>query len=336
MQRDNSIDVARSTYIVMMIVYHCFTQANKLDPGFIPDINKYLLLVSGSFPFLAGFLVGHHYLKQSFAGASDTASRLFIRGSRLLLIYLVSNIAIVYVLTELSIQGVVSKSDNHLASIFSVNPVEVIYDILVPLGLTLMAGAMLVYSASKIGRGKYQNLHYFIPAAIGLAMAIDGEHPYMACGLIGIAVGNNSLDELIVSTYRRYRTLVYVSLLYGLALAIYSEDPRFAGVLYLAGVMSLFYALRSFNIDATEQSKLIARERVLYSKHSLLIYLVHVPLIVIIVTQTLVPVNMFSSEFLFAALLMIIFVSMSLLIRLVDHLYTTSINFKKLYNFVFG
>lgn len=336
MHRDTGIDVVRSTYIIMMIVYHCFTQANKLDPGFVLDINRYLILVSGSFPFLAGFLIGYHYLRQSFTGAIDTASRLFIRGSRLLLLYLVSNVVIIYVLSKLKIEGVINSSDDHLMSIFTVNSSEVIYDILVPLGLILMTGALLVYIASKNTGMKYQKLYYIFPAVIGLVLAFDGRHPYMACGLLGIALGNNLIDGVIVSVYSRYRAIVYVSLLYGLSLAIVYDDLRYSGAFYLVGVITLFYAVRSFKQAGLSQVSIIANELVLYSRYSLFIYLVHVPLIIIIVTQSIVPIDMFPSVFVFTVLLLIVFISMSFLIRLVDRLYVTSNNFKKLYNFVFG
>ena len=57
-ERDAGIDVARAGLILMMLVFHSFGQAQlvttlDIDQAF--NVNRWVGLVTGSFPFLAGF-----------------------------------------------------------------------------------------------------------------------------------------------------------------------------------------------------------------------------------------------------------------------------------------
>ena len=334
-KRDISIDAARSTYIIMMITYHCFSNVYSRSPSFMPDINLYLVLVSGSFPFLAGFLIGNYYLNKVTAVSNETSIRLATRGLRLLLIYILANILVLYTLKDIISQPLFAKTTHPLMSILSVNPSYVVFDILVPLGAILIIGAVLVTLANNASSNNLI-LYTLVVGLCGIILAIDARHPYMACGLTGITLGHQRLEKMIIPIYNKYRAAIVLSFVYGLLLSILCEAPRDMGIFYVVGVVLLFYSIRGFALAVNITNGIIAKELSFYSRYSLLIYLTHVPLLLFIVNQKVIPLTGAPPMLLFMGLMFVIFTAMSLLIRFIDRMRNYSPWFNKSYALIFG
>ena len=333
--RDIGIDIARATYIAMMILYHCFVQAQAATSEAAIDINRYLILVSGSFPFLAGFLISNHYFIEIFSGHKDT-KRLAVRGFKLLSLYFFINIFLLAFAPILLPDGVVAPSNNIIDSILFVRPSEVVYDILAPLGLILIIGSLLgLLYTNNVLRNAAQIQIICIVAAV--AFAVDGTHPYIACGILGIGIGFSRSDLAIDSYLAKSPPLGLPLVIFGLGLATLSEIPRSTGIFYLTAVACLFYALRSvggrhFHPRATH----IQNEINMFSQYSLLIYLVHVPVLVIL-TKLVMPIMPQSDTWpVFIAFTIFIFASMSLMIRAVSLLRKKLPLFDNAYRLVFA
>lgn len=333
--RDIGIDIARATYITMMILYHCFVQAQAATSEAAIDINRYLVLVSGSFPFLAGFLISNHYFIEIFSGHKNT-KRLAVRGLKLLSLYFFINIFLLEFAPMLLPAGVVVASNSIIDSILFVRPAEVVYDILAPLGLILIIGSLLgLLHTKKVLRSAEQIQIICIVAAV--AFAVEGTHPYIACGLLGIGIGFSRSDLVIDSYLARFPFLALPLVIFGLGLAVLSEAPRTAGVFYLTAVACLFYALRSvggrhFYPRATH----IQNEINMFSRYSLLIYLVHVPVLVVL-TKLVMPIIPPSNTLpVFIAFTIFIFGLMSLMIRAVSLLRKKSPFVDNAYRLVFA
>jgi peptidoglycan/LPS O-acetylase OafA/YrhL len=273
--RDVGLEFTRFLYIFMMVAYHCYESVRLLSQNGMININYYLGLVSGSFPFLAGFLVSYHYLHIIRPGSYSISARLLGRGTRLLAIYALINVVLVFWLYDFLGNALLPVSPHPWLSILYGESIYVAYDILVPIGLVLIIGSAGALLQARIG--SRSKLPIQVLTGIGIAVTIATGHPGLASGLAGIVLGFRSTDAFMMNIFR-VRLVWLSAALYGLIFAIMYSKAHVT--LYVIGVLTLFYVARIGATMLPLHRPLVAREVGLFGKYSLLIYLFHVPIVV--------------------------------------------------------
>ncbi len=331
--RDVGLDFTRAVYILMMIFYHCYEIAFRSGAATTFNANLYLGLVTGSFPWLAGFLVSYHYLKQDKSLAAKTSGRLFSRGLRLLIIYASANLLVLVYFPEILPPGFMLSGERPLTIIISTDPDYVAYDILVSLGLVMILGSMAVRIYGWYGNKALIPLQFVLGCIAPLVLVLS-DHLLLACGLAGFYFGFAATDTLFSAIYRR-SVIVVISLAYGLALASMT-NPKMTGLGYVVAVFMLFYSVREIGRRWRCGEKWLAREIDLYAQYSLFIYLTHVALLLL--PRHLLP--QMSQELpvslLFFILLAAVLLTMSILTRVVESAQRASPLANRLYRTVFG
>lgn len=267
----------------MMVLYHCFMNAELVTTRVQPDINVYLGLVSGSYPFLTGYMVSFHYLDALRGGQ---AGRLLERGLKLLGIYTLSNLLILAVVADWIPGGVSVTTGDLWRSLITANVPEFLYDILVSLGQILVMGSAVVWLWTRNVIRSPKRLQLLCVGAT-LILIVLGVHIYLLCGLVGLILGFRSTDAAIDGQFGKSHGLVLGAVLLLGAFAFRQEARH--GYHYLPAVVVLFYLLRSWGgRRAAKLPQTLSRGLQRVSEYSLPIYLVHVPLL-IAVTQALDP-----------------------------------------------
>lgn len=333
-QRDAGLDLVRFIYIAMMVVYHCFQVSQSLADEEMVNINRYLGLVSGSFPFLAGFLISHHYLKKLRAGDYSLGIKLIGRGARLLAIYAVINAAILFWLQHISDNWPFPKSENPWLSIIYVNPTYVAYDILAPLGLIMVIGGACATLYARTGQASAASLQTLFGIG-GTTLAILTEHPYLASGLAGMTLGVATIDAVITRAFTN-RILLIGAALYGPVFAIAFASPRNHETLYVLGVITLFYLIRGCAAFMKLRSSELHYEIRLYGSYSLLIYIAHVPVLVFLSYNMQYLMTALPGTVIFAAFLVIIYILLSVFLRLVERVRTRFCVVNRMYRMILG
>lgn len=133
-----ALDLLKGWLVLLMVLYHWLNYF--LGPQ--GDYYKYLRFITPSFIFLAGFLVAHLYLRKYQAGDPRLRGRLLHRGFRLLLVFLVLNVAALAAFNGLSPafgSEVLAFFVEHAARVFLLGGGKsVAFPILVPISYLLM------------------------------------------------------------------------------------------------------------------------------------------------------------------------------------------------------
>jgi peptidoglycan/LPS O-acetylase OafA/YrhL len=313
--RDVGLEFTRFLYIFMMVAYHCYESVRLLSQDGMININYYLGLVSGSFPFLAGFLVSYHYLHIIRPGSYSISARLLGRGIRLLAIYLLINVVLAFWIYDFLGNPSIPVSPHPWLSILNAESNYVAYDILVPIGFVLIIGSACALLQARIGNRLKMPIQVLI--GIGIAITIATGHPGLASGLTGIVLGFRSTDTFMMRIFRL--PLVWLgAALYGLIFAIMYSKAHIG--LYVIGVITLFYVARIGATMLPLHRPLVAREMGLFGKYSLLIYLFHVPIVVALSHTFLASFSHVPDIVRFLALLAIILGLSRIFVGLVDSL----------------
>ena len=329
--RESAIDNAKFIYVLMMIVYHCVFNAAKITGGDFLELNKYLILVSGSFPFLAGYMVSHHYFELAREGRDRISVALLVRGVRLLVIYVLMNVLFLGYLVDVFPGGIVTVGGDVMANIVAVDPQKVIYDILVPLGEIMIIGALVLLVKDYL-RGL--SVVWLLVGVFTLTFYYI-DLPYLACGVAGVIAGVKGVDTLLREKFSSNISVI-LALAFGVALAVYASSPRSTGLFYIAGVIFLFYAIVSLSGKAGKFGAWFENERKLYAAYSLVIYLVHVPLLVV-VTVVLGSNSSIKSPYgIMLILLSTVLLSMSFLTRMLQLARSKSVGLNKVYKTIIG
>lgn len=275
--RDPSIDFVRFVFILMMVVYHCFYNAEIVSGFSRFNINSFLGFVSGGFPWLSGYLIGNRYFHSE---RLDSSLKLLFRAFKMLGIYFIANLAALPILHDTGYGALIGNNIEFIRLIkviLSGNPKSVIYDILIALGMVPFICAVILFAIKAMRPSYKMKLQIVISSLI---IVYSNGLLYLACGLFGVMFGLRDANAVSAKNKRWVLSaLVLFALSYCLLIANYFDDPRKAGVFYAIGVSLLFYGVKGFFTIYSKLMNLDCRYFVLYARHSLFIYLFHVPVL---------------------------------------------------------
>jgi peptidoglycan/LPS O-acetylase OafA/YrhL len=211
--RDEALDFAKGVLVVWMVVYHWMNYFVSV----VGDIYVYLRPVTPSFLFITGFVVSYGYLHRYSPTDPRLQRRLLQRGAKLLLLFIVLNLAASFVVSE-TYNGAQLGAEVFVENAFETFVLgrgNAVFDILVPIAYFLLL-APVILGASAVLR-----LPLILIAGVGLVLAtalgIAGRAnvltDFLSMATLGLAVGASALERL-QPLLSRPLVLAFVYLLY--------------------------------------------------------------------------------------------------------------------------
>jgi peptidoglycan/LPS O-acetylase OafA/YrhL len=202
LSRDTAIDFTKGALVLFMVLYHW------LNYFFGPQgqYYDYLRFLTPSFIFITGFMISQIQLRRYEHSGRSLAKRLFVRGLKLLAVFLVLN-ALAYaalsrVQVSYSLLGKSLRSLSWAAFVVGTSRApdgqkSVIFNILVPIAYLLILSAMVVLTR-RVRYAFYCTLSLLIAAVIFIRFS-HSENMYLdllMIGVLGVAVGFAGRDQL--------------------------------------------------------------------------------------------------------------------------------------------
>jgi len=218
-----ALDFTKGALVLIMVLYHW------LNYFVGPDLDyRYLRFLTPSFIFITGFLISHVYLSRLTAAPHHVTRRLFVRGLKLLVLFVILNLGT-------SVVGPVLRGGgadaSHLESfdlwrVFVLGPSgtekSVSFYILVPLSYLLLVSAALVFVYS-LYRYVFHVLCALFLCSI-LLLHFEGLHSsnleFVTMGILGVVCGFARIDA-IQNLAQRYLWLGFAYFWYLMAIAVW-------------------------------------------------------------------------------------------------------------------
>ena len=195
LSRDTAIDFTKGALVLFMVLYHWLNYF--LGPqGRYYD---YLRFLTPSFIFITGFMISQIQLRRYENGGRSLSKRLFVRGLKLLIVFLVLNVLVYAALSHVQVSySLWVKSLRSLSwAAFVVGTSRaadgqksVVFNILVPIAYLLIVSAGVVL-ARRVRYAFYCTLSLLIAAVIFMRFS-HLENMYLdllMIGVLGVAIG---------------------------------------------------------------------------------------------------------------------------------------------------
>lgn len=247
-RRISALDFTKGALVLIMVLYHWINYF--LGPQW--EYYRYLRFLTPSFIFITGFMISNVYLAKYDAADPRLATRLFVRGIKLLTIFVVLNAARIFLLPLLSTGSLLGNplNLNNLVAVFvtgnatAANGKVVAFSILVPISYLLLLTGFLL-PLYRYCRYTFHILCGFLLMCI-LATDLGGARisnlELPTIGLLGLLVGFIPIPR--INKYVQHPYLLAAAYA-GYTLAIYMWNVPFllvalgvvlsVSVLYLAG-----------------------------------------------------------------------------------------------------
>jgi hypothetical protein len=269
-ERNAALDFTKGALVLCMVLYHCFNYFHHDK-----DILKYLHFLPPSFIFIAGFLVTNIYLARYDVGDPRMHRRLFVRGFKLLLIFIGLNLA-VHTLFSVNYNRRQLGLDflfDHLDSIFITGEERAaVFEVLLPISYLLLLSGVLL-KGCRIFR---YFLHLVAGAAIAvcLILAFQGRLVFnlelLSMGLLGMVVGFIPLRR--IDHFAGHFLSVLIAYLAYVAVISYWYPVYALNIIGICLTLLLLYGL---GVKVGDRG-FIQRRIILLGRYSLLAYIVQI------------------------------------------------------------
>jgi peptidoglycan/LPS O-acetylase OafA/YrhL len=271
--RNPALDFTKGALVLIMVLYHWMNYFLILSWSFY----KYLHFLTPSFIFITGFMVSNAYLSKYAADDPRLSRRLFTRGLKLLVIFLVLNLARIFALPVLG-TGVLARNPLDLRNVFAVFvsgnlPISsgklVAFSILVPISYVLMlSGALMIpYRRYRYTFHVVCVLLLLCIFTLGLIGAQSPHLEFITIGMLGVLAGFLPIKD-INSYVRHPYALALGYLCYAIAITIWNVPFP----LLIVGVSLSVMVIYLVGAGGSE-SDTIRREVILLGKYSLFGYI---------------------------------------------------------------
>jgi peptidoglycan/LPS O-acetylase OafA/YrhL len=272
-QRIPALDFTKGVLVLLMVLYHWINYFIGPQWGYY----EYLRFLTPSFIFITGFIISNVYLSKYDASDPRLPRRLFTRGLKLLAIFLVLNLARIFIVPALG-TGVVAKNSfqpETLIAIFVSGNLGTsggklgAFPILVPISYLLMlaGGLMLPHRFFRYTFHIVFALMMFSILILGLTGARAPILESVAIGMLGVLTGFAPIST--INDFIRYPfALLFAYLGYTIAITIWS-DPFPLVIVGVLLSLIVIYLVGSGGIG----SGAVRNEVILLGKYSLLAYI---------------------------------------------------------------
>jgi len=277
--RDTAIDFTKGALVLFMVLYHW------LNYFFGPhgQYYDYLRFLTPSFIFITGFMISQIQLRRYDNSGRSLSKRLFVRGLKLLIVFLVLNVLVYAVLSRLqvshSLWGKSLRSLSWAAFVVGTSRApdgqkSVVFSILVAIAYLLIVSAGVVL-ARRVKYAFYCALYVLIGAVIFIRFW-NLENFYLdllTVGVLGVVVGFARRDQLgLVTSHPYMLTALYCLFLAAITIWGVPLPLEIASVLLTT---ALLYTAGSRLATAGTAQRLV----ILLGKYSLLGYIAQIAIL---------------------------------------------------------
>jgi peptidoglycan/LPS O-acetylase OafA/YrhL len=281
-QRIPALDFTKGALVLIMVLYHWMNYFTHFDWTYY----RYLHFLTPSFIFITGFMISNVYLSKYAVADPRLAKRLFTRGFKLIVIFLVLNVARSFVVQVLG-TGVLVHNPLDAKNIFTVFvsgnlPVVgsklVSFSILVPISYLLMlSGAlMLPFRFYRYTFHLVCVLLLISTLVLGLIGAHSPNLEFITIGMLGVLIGFMPITA-INDFVRHPYVLAFAYICYTIAVTIWNVPfPLLIVGVYLS--LAVIYVIGA----SSGESGTVRSEVILLGKYSLLGYVSQVAILQIL------------------------------------------------------
>lgn len=210
-----ALDFTKGLLVLIMVLYHWLNYFVSTEGGFY----TYLRFLTPSFIFITGFLISHVYLAGSRIADPRLPKRLFVRGMKILGVFIVLNLARAFVIRDARVGMLHSQlwDASSLLAVFVTGNVAAAdtgkitsFNILVPISYLLLLSSLLV----KAARRMQYVFHAVLTCAILLIVILGangvqlGNLELIAIGLFGVVAGYMPIERVNVLVSNWYLLIV--------------------------------------------------------------------------------------------------------------------------------
>lgn len=329
-----AFDFTKGVLVLFMVLYHWL----NYFVGPIGEYYKYLRFLTPSFIFITGFLISHVHFAKYGVASSRLSKRLFLRGLKILTVFVALNVLICLLLPAAPMRRMLSENAlaDGLSAIFLSGNVLVdgigktaAFAILVPIGYLLIASSFIILSC-RFFKYTFHLVCGVLLAGIVLAAFYGVESTNLeliAIGLIGVVCGyarSSQIEKLIGHPYAvalAYCAYLFAITAWGLPFAL-----RIAGV-FLTTVVIYMVGTRA------GEGRFGNRRTTLLGKYSLFAYICQIAILQVLR-------RILDTADLGYGLLAVSFVAgfalTTISVEVVDWLRPRSVTFDKLYRAAFA
>jgi hypothetical protein len=269
--RDAALDFLKGFLVEIMVIYHIFNYYFEIRP----PILLYIDFVTGSFVFISGYLVSSVYKSKYQKDLRKIFFRLFSRGGKLLLLFLLVNFAI-YSAAIKNYNGYEFKMNQlitNLGSILLAGSAKISsFELLVPIAYTLLLSSFLVLISKKT-----VIILPIIALVICVSLFVSQDNffnlYYISIGLSGVALGffAGFIHRSSQTTLAKILSIISV-IAYYLIITIRGRDNVLP---YIFGIISVLYCVYSFASLFTSRNLIINIFNIL-GRYTLICYLAQI------------------------------------------------------------
>jgi hypothetical protein len=269
-KRNEAIDFVKGFLVLLMVVYHVL---NYLHYESVP--HRYLGFLPCSFIMITGFLVTQVYFHKYKINPKAVGSRLAIRAIKLVLIFIVLNLAArIMWSNDRSETGLIIFSFfKNWQNIFIFGNIEkVAFDVLLPISYTLFFSIFILKFQGITA--SFTNAFAIVVTVLCIFLSIENRSAYnlylLSSGIIGLALGGMQLTT--VDKFANSWLFIAALILIYLALFFSKIDNYFSQIVTTFISLILFYALAS----SIKTERWWFQQVSLLGKFSLLSYIVQI------------------------------------------------------------
>jgi peptidoglycan/LPS O-acetylase OafA/YrhL len=281
-QRIPALDFTKGALVLIMVLYHWINYFIGPQWKYYP----YLRFLTPSFIFITGFMVSNIYLSKYGAADPRLPKRLFVRGIKLLAIFIVLNVARAMVIPLLHTDALVQNplTLTNIVTVFASGNLPVTGDklasfsILVPISYLLMFSGLLMLPYRV-----YRYTFHLVCAILLLSILIFGlaglhsfNLEFITIGLLGVLAGFTPMTA-INNIVRNPYALAFAYGCYVIAVTIWNVPFPILIVGVSLSLMILYLIGTSISETGT-----IGSEFILLGKYSLLGYISQVAILQIL------------------------------------------------------
>jgi peptidoglycan/LPS O-acetylase OafA/YrhL len=281
-QRIPALDFTKGALVLLMVLYHWINYFIGPQWGYY----EYLRFLTPSFIFITGFMISNVYLSKYTAADPRLPKRLFTRGLKLFAIFLVLNVARIFIVPALG-TGVAEKNSFDSENLFVIfvsgnlgaNGSKIIsFSILVPISYLLMlsGGLMLPY---RFYRYTFHAVFALLTLSI-LIFGLAGARSYIlesvAIGMLGVLTGFMPISKTN-DFIRHPLALAFAYLCYIIAITVWNVPFPLLAVGVLLSLAAIYLAGASGSESGT-----FRRKANLLGKYSLFGYISQIAILQIL------------------------------------------------------
>jgi fucose 4-O-acetylase-like acetyltransferase len=273
--RIDALDWTKGALIFCMVIYHAINYST-----FQPMAFRLLGFLPPSFILITGFLVGQVYSAKYDLKSWKPYARLLVRGTKLLVLFIVLNLGLCVVRERNLYEGVCDFEERSSSIFFSGNGRAGIFEVLLPIAYFLLLAPALLRLRSCLGSSIILCAGAVFLLCIGLELIGNQlkNLDLLSAGIIGMALGSVPIG-VIDRLANNWAMVLLLYVLYRLCSHFLGESYAVQMLGAVVTVLSLYCCALHLRAESW-----LSKQMVTFGKYSLFCYLAQVAILQLVVT----------------------------------------------------